>query len=203
MASKCFKLCELHRDLDCVRLPEFLEKSLEMACVTRMSAQVFEVTAERSLTEDELKQNGGASAGENEATGAAAEAEGKEKEKKKSKEQEVDGENGPTMPDELDLAQRHPMDPHKPNFSDLLPEPLRPYPSFEGWFVRIWDSHLKASADVILATNYATVESQVTLLFAPGHDVDRDGGRHSVKHGYTYAVDARTKVSPFFTPPIS
>ena len=137
-----------------------------------------------------LKQSGGS----NGATATTTEAEVKEKDKKKSKEQEIDWENVPTMTDELDLAQRHPMGPH---FNDLLPEPLRPYPSFEGWFVRIWDPQQNVSAAVILATNYATDESQVTLLLAPGKDVDRQGGRDSVKYGYTYAVAAKTKVVLF------
>lgn len=152
--------------------------------------EVFEVAAENILREDVLKENG--------STTTTKGAEGKEKDKKKSKEQEIDWENVPTMPDELDLAQRHPLDPHKPDFSEVLPEPLRPYPSFEGWFVRIWDPQQNFSAAVILATNYATDESQVTLLFAPGKDVEREGGRDSVKYGYTYAVAAKTKVVRFF-----
>jgi hypothetical protein len=139
--------------------------------------EIFEVAAENILKGDVLKQSGGS----NGATATTTEAEVKEKDKKKSKEQEIDWENVPTMTDDLDLAQRHPIDPHKPDFNDLLPEPLRPYPSFEGWFVRIWDPQQNVSAAVILATNYATDESQVTLLFAPGKDVDRQGARDSVK----------------------
>lgn len=107
-----------------------------------------------------------------------------------AKEDEDDG--WVTVPDELGIcAPRHPLDPHEPNFSELLPEPLRPYPSFEGWFIRIWDSTNEFSAALIMATNYATGESQVTILFSPGKD--------AAKHGFTFAVAVKTKVI-FFTP---
>lgn len=114
----------------------------------------------------------------------------------------------PTLPDETEIAQRHPLDPHKPNFSELLPEALRPYPSFEGWFIRLWDPKMEFSAAVILATNYATDESQVTLLFAPGKDSDRgkngeikpEGDRDCVRFGFTYAVAVKSKVFLFMSP---
>lgn len=163
--------------------------------------EVFEAAAENLLQEDVLgkkKIDMGANAGEGE-NGVAME----KRHSKKTKEQDIDWEKVPTMPDELELAQRHPLDPHKPNFSELLPEPLRPYPSFEGWFVRIWDPAAKFSAAVILATNYATDESQVTLLFAPGKNVDREGSRDSVKYGYTYALAVKTKVASSHIPPFS
>lgn len=98
--------------------------------------------------------------------------------------------------DHMELAsskmKQHPMDPHEPNFSELLPLPLRPYPSFEGWFIRILDPSTKFSAAVILATNYATGESQVTILFALADDDEHD---ESIKCGYTYAVAVKTKVN--------
>lgn len=59
------------------------------------------------------------------------------------------------------------LNPHSPNYSKLIPGALRPYPSFERWFVRPWDPESTFSAAVILATNYALGESQVTLLFTP------------------------------------
>ncbi|KAG0610707.1 hypothetical protein M758_7G085500 [Ceratodon purpureus] len=102
------------------------------------------------------------------------------------------------LPDGLGMfAQGHPMDPHEPNFSELLPEGLRPYPAFEGWFIRIWDSTKEFSAAVIMATNYATDESQVTILFAPGRDVNPEGDREAVKCGFTYAVAVKTKDAKF------
>ncbi|KAG0603364.1 hypothetical protein M758_10G087700 [Ceratodon purpureus] len=175
----------------------------DLTSTSDVRKEVFEVAAENILEEDVLKQNGGSENGSSDNgsidNGVSKGAEGKEKDKKKSKEQEVDWENVPTMPDELDLKQRHPLDPHKPNFSEVLPEPLRPYPSFEGWFVRIWDPQQNFSAAVILATNYATDESQVTLLFAPGKEVKREGGRDSVQYGYTYALAAKTKDAKFTT----
>lgn len=164
--------------------------------------EVFEMAAQKILDGDDVEGgkgfNTGASNGES-ANGSGERGSSKvlEKNKGKSKEQEIDWENVPTMPDELDLAQRHPLDPHKPNYSELLPEPLRPYPSFEGWFVRIMDPTNKFSAAVILATNYATDESQVTLLFAPGRNADKEGDREAVKYGYTYAVRIKTKDAKF------
>jgi hypothetical protein len=150
--------------------------------------EVFEVAADNILKEDGLetkkKFDNGATAEEDSKVDSNGGAKAK-------------GEEEATMPEELELAQRHPLDPHKPNFSELLPEALRPYPSFEGWFVRIWDSTANFSAAVILATNYATDESQVTLLFAPGKNVAREGGRDAINHGYTYAVAAKTKDAKF------
>lgn len=89
------------------------------------------------------------------------------------------------------LAEHHPFDPHEPSFSELLPAAVRPYPSFEGWFIRVWDATAGFSAAVIMATNYATGESQVTILFALGADA---GGSGLVKRGCTYAVAVTTKV---------
>jgi hypothetical protein len=107
-----------------------------------------------------------------------------------------------TLPKDLEVSKdRHPFDPHKPNFSRLLPEALRPYPSFEGWFVRISDPSNALSVALIMATNYATDESQITLLFSPAPSADHQGNKHAkddrtfVKSGYTYAVGVRTKVS--------
>lgn len=156
--------------------------------------EVFEVAADNILKEDGLEtkkkfDNGAATTSTDSEN---VEVNGGAKSKKK-------GEDEATMPEELELAQRHPLDPHKPNFSELLPEALRPYPSFEGWFVRIWDPTANFSAAVILATNYATDESQVTLLFAPGKNVEREGGRDAINHGYTYAVAAKTKVFLFLS----
>jgi hypothetical protein len=113
-----------------------------------------------------------------------------------------DWEKVPTLPRDLEVSKdRHPFDPHKPNFSHLLPEALRPYPSFEGWFVRISDPSNALSVALIMATNYATDESQITLLFSPAPSADHQGNKHAkddrtfVKSGYTYAVGVRTKVS--------
>lgn len=106
----------------------------------------------------------------------------------------MDWELVPTLSDELQFAQTHPLDPHKPTWSRLMPEALRPYPSFEGWCVRIWDSKQEFSAAVIMATNYAPDESQVTILFARGKGMDGKGSRDAVKYGYTYAFDVKTKV---------
>jgi hypothetical protein len=113
-----------------------------------------------------------------------------------------DWEKVPTLPRDLEVSKdRHPFDPHKPNFSHLLPEALRPYPSFEGWFVRISDPSNPLSVALIMATNYATDESQITLLFSPAPSADHQGNKHAkddrtfVKSGYTYAVGVRTKVS--------
>jgi hypothetical protein len=113
-----------------------------------------------------------------------------------------DWEKVPTLPRDLEVSKdRHPFDPHKPNFSRLLPEALRPYPSFEGWFVRISDPSNALSVALIMATNYATDESQITLLFSPAPSADHLGNKHAkddrtfVKSGYTYAVAVRTKVS--------
>jgi hypothetical protein len=115
-----------------------------------------------------------------------------------------DWEKVPTLPKDLDVSKdRHPFDPHKPNFSHLLPEALRPYPSFEGWFVRISDPSNALSVALITATNYATDESQITLLFSPAPSADHQGNKHAkddrtfVKSGYTYAVGVRTKDARF------
>ena len=117
-----------------------------------------------------------------------------EAEKTSPREQE-EGDEWEIVPRGSVLPQTHPLDPHKPSFSSLLPEPLRPYPAFEGWFIRIWDATNEFSAAVIMATNYATDESQVTILFAPGKgDRGRPEGRASVQHGFTYAVAVKTKV---------
>lgn len=67
---------------------------------------------------------------------------------------------------------------------------------------------MEFSAAVILATNYATDESQVTLLFAPGKDSDRgkngeikpEGDRDCVRFGFTYAVAVKSKVFLFMSP---
>ncbi|KAG6552014.1 hypothetical protein Mapa_006320 [Marchantia paleacea] len=64
-----------------------------------------------------------------------------------------------------EMSRQHPLDPHEPNFSKWLPESVRPYPSFEGWYVRLLDTESNFSAAMVVATNYATNESQVTLLF--------------------------------------
>ncbi|BBN15853.1 hypothetical protein MPTK1_7g01460 [Marchantia polymorpha subsp. ruderalis] len=63
------------------------------------------------------------------------------------------------------MSTQHPLDPHQPTFSKWLPESFRPYPSFEGWYFRLLDTESNFSAAVVVATNYATQESQVTLLF--------------------------------------
>jgi hypothetical protein len=104
------------------------------------------------------------------------------------------------LPEDLDLfKQQHPLDPHKPNYSPLLPEALRPYPSFEGWYVRVSDPSNGLSIALIMATNYVTDESQITLLFSPASSVDYHGNEDAkddgdaVKSGYTYAVVVRTK----------
>ncbi|CAK9201296.1 unnamed protein product [Sphagnum troendelagicum] len=104
------------------------------------------------------------------------------------------------LPEDLDLfRQQHPLDPHKPNYSPLLPEALRPYPSFEGWYVRVSDPSNGLSIALIMATNYVTDESQITLLFSPASSVDYHGNEDAkddgdaVKSGYTYAVVVRTK----------
>lgn len=109
------------------------------------------------------------------------------------------------LPEDLDLfKQQHPLDPHKPNYSPLLPEALRPYPSFEGWYVRVSDPSNGLSIALIMATNYVTDESQITLLFSPASSVDYHGNEDAkddgdaVKSGYTYAVVVRTKVSNSF-----
>lgn len=109
------------------------------------------------------------------------------------------------LPEDLDLfSQQHPLDPHKPNYSPLLPEALRPYPSFEGWYVRVSDPSNGLSIALIMATNYVTDESQITLLFSPASSVDNHGNEDAkddgdaVKSGYTYAVVVRTKVSNSF-----
>lgn len=94
---------------------------------------------------------------------------------------------------------QHPMDPHKPNFSELLPEAWRPYPSFEGWFIRIWDPEKGFSAAAIVATNYASAESEVTILFALGKKVHEGSSDRAVKWGHTYAVAVKTKVIFFRT----
>lgn len=105
-----------------------------------------------------------------------------------------------TLPEQAVLSQ-HPWDPHKPNFSKLLPESVRPYPSFEGWFVRMWDPESNFSAAVIMATNYATEESQVSLLFTPtpedlgtrnaGALRSKENGKYVLR---TYAVAEMSKV---------
>ncbi|CAM6104917.1 unnamed protein product [Calypogeia fissa] len=112
-----------------------------------------------------------------------------------------------TLPEQALLSQ-HPWDPHKPNFSKLLPESVRPYPSFEGWFVRLWDPATNFSAAVILATNYATGESQVTLLFTPTREDletrDADAVRSEVDREYvlrTYAVAEMSKEAAFVDVP--
>lgn len=92
---------------------------------------------------------------------------------------------------------QHPMDPHKPNFSELLPEAWRPYPSFEGWFIRIWDPEKGFSAAAIVATNYASAESEVTILFALGKKVHEGSSDRAVKWGHTYAVAVKTKDAKF------
>ncbi|EFJ27824.1 hypothetical protein SELMODRAFT_441362 [Selaginella moellendorffii] len=88
--------------------------------------------------------------------------------------------------EEAEFSGQHPWDPHKPSFSRLLPERIRPYPSFEGWYTRLVDEPRQFSAGVIMATNYATQESQVTLLFS-------DSSRS------THAVAVKTKDAKFST----
>ncbi|KAJ7551179.1 hypothetical protein O6H91_06G003300 [Diphasiastrum complanatum] len=96
---------------------------------------------------------------------------------------------------DLNLASRnHPWDPHMPSFSRLLPECLRPFPSFEGWYTRIIDPVTHFSVAVIMASNYATGESQVTLLFSPSDQKsDFPLHRSGIKQGGTYAVAVVTK----------
>ncbi|KAH7278540.1 hypothetical protein KP509_38G045500 [Ceratopteris richardii] len=87
---------------------------------------------------------------------------------------------------------QHPWDPHKPSYTPLLPKSIRPYPSFEGWFLRLVDFVNGVSVGVIMATNYATAESQVTFLFSFSTDVGADAG---ITQGCTYSVYARSKES--------
>lgn len=89
-------------------------------------------------------------------------------------------------------SSQHPWDPHKPSFSHVLPKFVRPYPSFEGWFLRIADFANGVSVGVIMATNYATAESQVTLLFT----LSSSKGS-SFQPGRTYSVYGRSKESKF------
>ncbi|KAL2610895.1 hypothetical protein R1flu_022587 [Riccia fluitans] len=92
-----------------------------------------------------------------------------------------------TMAEEAILSQ-HPLDPHKPNYSPLVPEFARPYPSFEGWYTRLWDPETRFSVAMIMATNYATQESQVTLLFTPSaEDISGQNGNQKYELR-TYAV---------------
>ncbi|MCO5576004.1 hypothetical protein L7F22_029811 [Adiantum nelumboides] len=95
-----------------------------------------------------------------------------------------------------DESAQHPWDPHKPAFTPLLPKALRPYPSFEGWFMRLVDFSNGFSAGIILATNYATAESQATLLFSLP-----DGVCEGFESGRTYSVYARSKESKFIQYP--
>jgi hypothetical protein len=109
-----------------------------------------------------------------------------------------------TLPEQAVLSQ-HPWDPHPPNYSKLIPEAVRPYPSFEGCFVRLWDPESNFSAAVILATNYVTEESQVSLLFTPckedlgstnkGAIRSEEDGKYVLR---TYAVAEMSKVSVTF-----
>lgn len=86
----------------------------------------------------------------------------------------------------------HPWDTHPPSFSRLLPESIRPYPSFEGWFFRIVDSSKGMSFAVIIATNYATWESHATIVFCTddGESPSIDGGKHG---GRTHRVQGMSK----------
>ncbi|OAE34858.1 hypothetical protein AXG93_2528s2270 [Marchantia polymorpha subsp. ruderalis] len=100
-----------------------------------------------------------------------------------------------TMPEQAERS-RHPLDPHKPVFSNLLPEFARPYPSFEGWYTRLWDPESNFSAGMIMATNYATQESQVTLVFTPApRDVGPDASPAFELR--TYAVADMSKEARF------
>lgn len=85
-----------------------------------------------------------------------------------------------SMPEEVNFSSHHPYDPHRPSFSPLLPEAYRPYPSFEGWFVRLLDPEKRLSVGLIMATNYATNESQVTLLYCPSTWLLPDPGKQSM-----------------------
>ncbi|KAI5067405.1 hypothetical protein GOP47_0017933 [Adiantum capillus-veneris] len=91
---------------------------------------------------------------------------------------------------------QHPWDPHKPAFTPLLPKLVRPYPSFEGWFLRLVDFANGFSAGVIMATNYATAESQATLLFSVPAGVGQ-----GFQPERTYSVYARSKESKFIRLP--
>lgn len=86
----------------------------------------------------------------------------------------------------------HPWDPHPPSSSRLLPECIRPYPSFEGWFFRIVDPSKGVSLAVIVATNYATWESHCTIVFCidDGESRNTDGSKHG---GRTHRVQALVK----------
>lgn len=95
-----------------------------------------------------------------------------------------------------DESAQHPWDPHKPAFTTLLPKLVRPYPSFEGWFMRLVDFANGFSAGIIMATNYATAESQATLLFSLPSDVGK-----GLDHERTYSVYARSKESKFIQLP--
>jgi hypothetical protein len=70
--------------------------------------------------------------------------------------------------------------------------------------VRVSDPSNGLSIALIMATNYVTDESQITLLFSPASSVDYHGNEDAkddgdaVKSGYTYAVVVRTKVSNSF-----
>ena len=50
-----------------------------------------------------------------------------------------------------------------------MPKALWPYPTFESWFIKLWDPKTECSVVVIMATNYATDDSQLTIIFAPGN----------------------------------
>jgi hypothetical protein len=64
------------------------------------------------------------------------------------------------------LAWKHPWDPHPPAVHWFLPDCMRPFPSFEGWFARVSDFQQGVSIAAIMGTNYVTAETFVTILFS-------------------------------------
>eukprot|EP01018_Ginkgo_biloba_P021162 Gb_21784 [translate_table: standard] len=87
----------------------------------------------------------------------------------------------------------HPWDPHPPNSSHLLPESIRPYPSFEGWFFRIVDPQNAVSIGLIIGTNYATSQSQATILFClPG---GFSSTNYNTPEGHTHRIYVMTKIT--------
>ena len=61
---------------------------------------------------------------------------------------------------------KHPWDPHTPYFGWFLPDCLRPFPSFEGWFARVSDFEQGISIATFMSTNYVTSETFVAVLFS-------------------------------------
>jgi hypothetical protein len=94
--------------------------------------------------------SGEAQAAERE-TGSRREGEGRQREEEEEKKR---------------LVWKHPWDPHPPAVHWFLPEFLRPFPSFEGWFARVSDFEQGVSIAAIMGTNYVTDETFVTILFS-------------------------------------